>query len=206
VLAASLDVSATLDAYPGWRVRRAKVHVDYPRNATVAASPLDSVAVVSPCALKAPTQTWVFRNASAGNTLAQAAFASVAAAVALEEDEPTMDMTVAVGGILRTAASVATPAAAAPSMHTAAAASSIFTPDPAALTTDNGYGDEFGVTPGRLSARVGVASAGGTRSRSRRSSSTVTSSSGCAAAGPPAAIMPKASSIQPLQSWFHKAR
>jgi arylsulfatase A-like enzyme len=29
------------------------------------------------------------------------------------------------------------------------------------FTTDNGYGDEFGVTPGRLSARVGVASAGG---------------------------------------------
>ena len=106
----------------------------------------------------------IFRNASAGNTLAQAAFASVAAAVALEEEEPTMDMTVAVGGILRTAASVATPAAAAPSTHTAAASSSMFTPDPSALATDNGYGDEFGVTPGRLSgvsARVGVASAGG---------------------------------------------
>ena len=36
VLATSLDVAATLDAYPGWRVRRQRVHVDYPRPATVA--------------------------------------------------------------------------------------------------------------------------------------------------------------------------
>jgi hypothetical protein len=36
VLGTSLDVAATLDAYPGWRARRQKVHIDYPRPATVA--------------------------------------------------------------------------------------------------------------------------------------------------------------------------
>lgn len=35
VFATSLDVAETLDAYPGFRVRRQKVHVDFPRPATV---------------------------------------------------------------------------------------------------------------------------------------------------------------------------
>ena len=36
VLVTSSEVSNTLDAFPGWRARRQKVHIDYPRTSTVA--------------------------------------------------------------------------------------------------------------------------------------------------------------------------